>query len=97
MFNPLVEAHIISVVHKFIHELQEQLAEKKLSLEASDKAVAWLAKKGFDEKLGARPMERMIKKYVKEPLANKIIFDNISKGTRFKISMKGKNLDIKAA
>ena len=60
-------------------ELQAQLDEKKVTLEVDDKARAWLVKNGYDEKMGARPMQRLIQDKIKKNLAESILFGDLSK------------------
>ena len=69
-----------SVVNKFIYALENALADKKVSLKISDAARAWLAKKGYDPLMGARPMERLIQEKVKQPLAEKLLFGELQQG-----------------
>jgi ATP-dependent Clp protease ATP-binding subunit ClpA len=79
-FNPLDTEVIKNVVDKFMTELQSQLDEKKVTINASDKAKEWLAIRGYDEKLGARPMSRLIQDLVRKPLAEEILFGKLSSG-----------------
>ncbi|MEC7636810.1 MAG: ATP-dependent Clp protease ATP-binding subunit ClpA, partial [Pseudomonadota bacterium] len=64
---------------KFLVQLQSQLDEKKVFLEVDEKARLWLAQNGYDPKMGARPMERVIQEKVKKPLAEEVLFGNLSK------------------
>ncbi len=74
-----LESHVIEqIVDKFIAELNKQLREKKVMVKLSDEARSWLAKRGFDRLLGARPMARLIQAKIKEPLAEKILFGDES-------------------
>jgi ATP-dependent Clp protease ATP-binding subunit ClpA len=73
-FDPLDFSVIKLVVDKFIRELNEQLAERKVSIELTDDAREWLAKKGFDPLNGARPMRRVIQQKIKAPLAEELLF-----------------------
>jgi ATP-dependent Clp protease ATP-binding subunit ClpA len=70
---------IKTVVDKFLVQLQSQLDEKKVFLEVDEKARLWLAQNGYDPKMGARPMERVIQEKVKKPLAEEVLFGNLSK------------------
>lgn len=79
-FNPLDTEVIKNVVDKFLVELQSQLDEKKVTINASDKAKKWLAIRGYDEKLGARPMSRLIQDLVRKPLAEEILFGKLTSG-----------------
>ena len=78
-FDSLSEEVIHTVLDKFLTELQAQLDEKKVTLEVDDKARAWLVKKGYDEKMGARPMQRLIQDKIKKNLAESILFGDLSK------------------
>jgi ATP-dependent Clp protease ATP-binding subunit ClpA len=77
-FKPLDAQVIEQIVDKFIDELNQQLCEKKLAVKLSREARAWLAQRGFDRLLGARPMARLIQAKIKEPLAEKILFGSQS-------------------
>jgi len=91
-FNPLSEASMESVVNKFIYALENALADKKVSLKISDAARAWLAKKGYDPLMGARPMERLIQEKVKQPLAEKLLFGELQQGGEVFVDCKGDEL-----
>ena len=77
-FNPLDIDVIKTVVDKFLVELQAQLDEKKVQLEVSEKARDWIADKGYDKTMGARPMQRLIQDKIKKPLAEEILFGQFS-------------------
>ncbi|MEA1049845.1 ATP-dependent Clp protease ATP-binding subunit ClpA [Lamprobacter modestohalophilus] len=79
-FGALDAKTIGSVVDKFLFELEAQLAEKKVALMVEPDARAWLAEKGYDPKMGARPMARVIKDQIKKPLANELLFGELSGG-----------------
>ena len=80
------------VVDKFLAQLQGQLDQKGVSLEADHKAKVWLSAHGYDEKLGARPMSRVIQEHIKKPLAEEILFGKLAKGGRVKVSVKNHGL-----
>lgn len=84
-FNHLDSKIILQVVDKFIIELQAQLDVKGVSLEVSSNARAYLAEKGYDKSMGARPMARLIKDELKKELANELLFGELSKGGNVKI------------
>jgi ATP-dependent Clp protease ATP-binding subunit ClpA len=75
-FKPLDAQAIEQIVDKFIAELNEQLVERKVVVKLSPDARSWLAQRGFDRLLGARPMARLIQGKIKEPLAEKILFES---------------------
>jgi len=77
-FNPLNIYVIKTVVDKFLVELQAQLDEKKVQLEVSEQARDWIADKGYDKTMGARPMQRLIQEKIKKPLAEEILFGQFS-------------------
>ena len=77
-FNPLDIATIATVVDKFLTELQAQLDEKRVTIEADEEARLWLAREGYDEKMGARPMQRLIQEKIKRPLAEDLLFGRLS-------------------
>ena len=77
-FAPLQKDVIGHVVDKFLTELQEQLDDKKVIVYATDSARDWLAEKGYDPQMGARPMSRLIQEEVKKPLAELILFGELS-------------------
>ncbi len=79
-FGALTEDVIEQVVHKFIAELQAQLDDRKVSIELDESAMRWLAKRGYDKTMGARPMARLIQEAIKRPLADAILFGNLSGG-----------------
>ena len=78
-FNALSKEVIFTVVDKFLVELQAQLDEKKVQIEVSNDVRSWLVDHGYDKDMGARPMQRLIQDKIKRPLADKILFGNISK------------------
>ena len=71
---------IKTVVDKFLTQLQAQLDEKKVVLDVSEEAREWLAVHGYDEKMGARPMARLIQEKLKKPLAEQVLFGDLSAG-----------------
>ena len=79
MFGSLSRATILTVVDKFLVELQAQLDEKKVMLEVDDEAREWLAREGYDEKMGARPMQRIIQEKIKKELAEEVLFGKLAK------------------
>jgi ATP-dependent Clp protease ATP-binding subunit ClpA len=87
-FNHLSTDIIHQVVDKFIVELQAQLDEKGVSLELSKKAKDWLAEKGYDKNMGARPMSRLIQEHLKKNLANELLFGGLTNGGVAKVDVK---------
>jgi len=84
-FNHLDPEIILQVVDKFIIELQAQLDAKGVSLEVTSNARAYMAEKGYDKAMGARPMSRLIKDELKKELANELLFGELSKGGNVKV------------
>ena len=84
-FNHLDPEIILQVVDKFIIELQAQLDVKGVSLEVTSDARAYMADKGYDKAMGARPMARVIKDDLKKELANELLFGELSKGGNVKV------------
>jgi ATP-dependent Clp protease ATP-binding subunit ClpA len=91
-FNHLEKEIILQVVDKFIVELQAQLDKKSVNLELTSKAREWLADKGYDKAMGARPMARVIQDELKKPLANAILFGELADGGSVKVSVKDKKI-----
>ncbi|MCK6262868.1 ATP-dependent Clp protease ATP-binding subunit ClpA [Vibrio sp. ZSDE26] len=87
-FNSLDEEVIHQVVDKFIVELQAQLDARGVSLEVSEDARHWLAAKGYDKAMGARPMGRVIQEQLKKPLANELLFGSLVNGGTVKVGLK---------
>ena len=79
-FAPLGAETIRSVVDKFIFELEQQLADKKVALTVDADARSWIAEKGYDPKMGARPMARIIQNHIKKALASELLFGVLSGG-----------------
>ncbi|EJZ21380.1 ATP-dependent Clp protease ATP-binding subunit ClpA, partial [Rhizobium sp. Pop5] len=79
-FAALPTAVIHKVVQKFIMQLEAQLSERNVTFDLHEDAIAWLAEKGYDEKMGARPLARVIQDTIKKPLANEILFGKLKKG-----------------
>lgn len=79
-FAPLSKDTVCYVVDKFLTELQAQLDEKRVVLHVDDEVKRYLAEKGYDDKMGARPMARLIQEELKKPLAEEILFGSLSEG-----------------
>jgi ATP-dependent Clp protease ATP-binding subunit ClpA len=87
-FDSLPPEIIARVVDKLIRELEGQLAEKKVRIELTAAGRAWLAEHGFDRKMGARPMARLIQNEVKKPLAEKILFGELHGGGTVRVEVE---------
>ena len=79
-FDTLSKDVILNVVQKFILQLEAQLIDRNVHVELSEEAAAWLADKGYDDKMGARPLGRVIQEYIKKPLAEELLFGKLVKG-----------------
>jgi ATP-dependent Clp protease ATP-binding subunit ClpA len=91
-FKPLTPTTIASVVDKFIFELEAQLEDKHVTLEFDVAARTWLAEHGFDPKMGARPMARVIQEQIKKPLAEELLFGRLSHGGHVRVGVQGSDL-----
>ena len=97
-FGALKPEIIKTVVDKFLVQLQAQLDDKKVHLEVDDAARDWLAEHGYDEKMGARPMARLIQEKIKKPLAEAVLFGDLAKsGGEVLVSLVDGELDISIA
>jgi len=72
-FDSLAPEHIRNIVDKFLVQLQTQLDEKRVQIHADDEVCEWLANRGYDEKMGARPMERVIQEEIRKVLAEEVL------------------------
>jgi len=86
-FDSLPPEVVLKVVDKFVKELESQLAEKKVTIELSAEGRGWLAAHGFDPKMGARPMARLIQNELKKPLAEKILFGELREGGKVRVEV----------
>ena len=87
-FKPLTPEIIRQVVHKFVLQLEAQLADRHVTISLDDDAADWLAKNGFDELYGARPLARVIQENIKKPLADEILFGKLARGGHVRVSLK---------
>jgi len=90
-FGGLTPEIIDRVVEKFILQLEVQLEDRNVSIEVSKPAREWLAKRGFDADMGARPLARTIQEYVKKPMAEELLFGKLQKGGLVKIGLDEKS------
>lgn len=86
-FQSLPMDVILKVVDKFLMEMENQLADKGVSVEVTGQARQWLADHGFDEKMGARPMKRIIQEHIKRPLADELLFGDLADGGEVTVSV----------
>jgi ATP-dependent Clp protease ATP-binding subunit ClpA len=86
-FGSLPVPVIHQVVQKFVLQLEAQLAERRVTFELSPEAIAWLADKGYDERMGARPLARVIQEHIKKPLADEVLFGKLRKGGTVRVTV----------
>jgi ATP-dependent Clp protease ATP-binding subunit ClpA len=84
-FSNLPEDVVHKVVEKFVMQLEAQLADRNITFDLSEDATAWLARKGYDETMGARPLARVIEENIKRPLAEEILFGKLAKGGNVRV------------
>jgi ATP-dependent Clp protease ATP-binding subunit ClpA len=94
-FAPLDERTMAQIVDKFVNELSNQLAERKVQITVTPAARAYLAKKGYDPLNGARPLGRVIQDEVKRPLTDDLLFGNLADGGAVEVDAEGDNLTFK--
>jgi ATP-dependent Clp protease ATP-binding subunit ClpA len=94
-FKPLSKESVLMVVDKFIQELQEKLANKKVKLSLTKRAKEALAKKGYSPKLGARPLARVIEENIVEPLSDEILFGDLKSGGEVKVDYVKNRFNLK--
>ena len=91
-FGKLTKETMIKIVGKFMVELKGQIKEKAIRIKISDEAIDWLIEKGFDAKMGARPLQRVIDKEIKRPLAKLMLFGDLKSGGALSIVVEDDNL-----
>ena len=80
------------MVDKFIFELEAQLHEQNITIEVDAAARLWLAERGYDPKMGARPMARTIQQHIKKPLADELLFGDLAQGGHLVIHLEDDEL-----
>ena len=83
------------MVEKFVLQLEAQLLDRGVTIELTKAAAEWIADKGYDDKMGARPLARVIQEYVKKPLAEELLFGKLAKGGLVKVGVKNGALDLR--
>jgi ATP-dependent Clp protease ATP-binding subunit ClpA len=94
-FGPLPPAVVRRVVEKFVLQLEGQLAERGVTIELTPEAAEWLAVRGYDERMGARPLGRVIQEHVKKPLADQVLFGELVNGGSVTVAVVGVGPDAK--
>ena len=85
-FSHLPKDVVRMVVQKFVLQLEAQLSERQINIELTESAAAWLAERGYDEQMGARPLARVIQEHVKKPLAEEVLFGKLNEGGTVRVS-----------
>jgi ATP-dependent Clp protease ATP-binding subunit ClpA len=94
-FAPLPPAIVRQVVEKFVLQLEGQLAERGVTINLTPEAAEWLASRGYDERMGARPLGRVIQEHVKKPLADQVLFGELVNGGTVTVAVVGIGPDAK--
>ncbi|SDO12921.1 ATP-dependent Clp protease ATP-binding subunit ClpA [Lutimaribacter pacificus] len=94
-FQPLPKDVILQVVEKFVLQLEAQLMDRNVTIELTKPAAEWLADKGYDDKMGARPLGRVIQEYIKKPLAEELLFGKLAKGGVVRVGVKNGEIDLR--
>jgi ATP-dependent Clp protease ATP-binding subunit ClpA len=94
-FGPLSPSTIERVVEKLLVEVETQLEQKGVALTVDDDARRWLAEKGYDPKMGARPMARLIQEQIKRPLAEELLFGKLAGGGQVQVGVSSDGVSLK--
>lgn len=93
-FRPLPREVIRQVVEKFVLQLEAQLMDRHVHIELTAEAADWLAVKGYDDKMGARPLGRVIQEEIKKPLAEELLFGRLTKGGLVRVGVRDDKIDL---
>jgi ATP-dependent Clp protease ATP-binding subunit ClpA len=93
-FAPLPKEVIVQVVEKFVLQLEAQLMDRNVQIDLTPAAAEWLADKGYDDKMGARPLARIIQESIKKPLAEELLFGKLMKGGVVKVKVKDDKIEL---
>ncbi len=96
-FSALSPEVVARVVDKFVIELEEQLADRNVTIELTKEVREWLARKGHDKIFGARPLGRVIQEHIKRPLADELLFGRLAKSGLVRVIVKDDKLDFELA
>jgi ATP-dependent Clp protease ATP-binding subunit ClpA len=94
-FGALPKEVILQVVEKFVLQLEAQLLDRNVTIELTRPAAEWLADKGYDDKMGARPLGRVIQEHIKKPLAEELLFGKLAKGGNVQVGVKDGEIDLR--
>jgi ATP-dependent Clp protease ATP-binding subunit ClpC len=92
MFHPLNLDHIKQIVDILLHRLNQQMAERGITLEIDDDAKAWLAQQGYDPSYGARPLRRAIQRHIEDPLSEEALRGEFANGGVVQVKLAGEEL-----
>jgi ATP-dependent Clp protease ATP-binding subunit ClpA len=93
-FAPLGKEVILQVVEKFVLQLEAQLLDRGVHIELTEEAAKWLGEKGYDDKMGARPLGRVIQEHIKKPLAEELLFGKLTKGGLVRVVVKDDAIEL---
>ncbi|MEM1130228.1 MAG: AAA family ATPase, partial [Pseudomonadota bacterium] len=93
-FAPLPQEVILQVVEKFVLQLEAQLMDRNVTIELTPEAAEWLGDKGYDDRMGARPLARVIQEHIKKPLAEELLFGKLAKGGVVRVEVKDGEIDL---
>ena len=93
-FASLGKSTIQQVVTKFVLQLEAQLLDRNVHIDLTEEAAIWLGNKGYDDKMGARPLGRVIQEYIKKPLAEELLFGKLTKGGTVHVGLKDDKIDL---
>ncbi|MEX3016427.1 ATP-dependent Clp protease ATP-binding subunit ClpA [Gymnodinialimonas hymeniacidonis] len=94
-FGALPKDVILQVVEKFVLQLEAQLMDRNVTIELTKPAAEWLADKGYDDRMGARPLGRVIQEHIKKPLAEELLFGKLAKGGNVKVGVKDGEIELR--
>jgi len=95
VFHELSEEQLRKIVDLMVKDLQDRLAERKLNLELTEKAKSWLAQEGYDPIYGARPLRRVIERYVENPLSSQVLRGELKEGDTVRVDLRKSGLTFK--
>ena len=93
-FAKLGKEVMLKIVGKFLLELKTMIKDKAVDIEVTDEALDWLVEKGFNKKMGARPLQRVIDKEIKRPLSRELLFGKLLNGGKVKITIVDDELKV---
>ena len=92
-FTRLSQEVVVQIVKKFVGELNSQLKDKGIEISVNTETAKWLAAKGYDKKMGARPLARLIDNKIKSPLSRRVLFGDLKEGGLVKVNVVNDDLD----